>query len=433
MSSPPSHYRRRVIDDDLDELLPGLPAISLEGAKGIGKTATALRRARTVRRLDDPGMRIAIEADPSQIVSGPAPILIDEYQRVAGTWDRVRSAVDDDPTPGRFILTGSASADEERHSGALRIVVMRMRPLALSERGLARPSVSLGALLAGGRPPVGGRTDIGLDAYVLAILQSGFPALQGLSGRALTIQLDSYLDRVVDRDVLDETGVRVRRPAALRAWMAAYAAATSTTASYEEIRRAARPGDGEVARSRATCEHYRGILERLWLLDPLPGWSPSLSRLERLTGAPRHHLADPALAARLLGVDAGALLARSPLPEGADLLVRDGNLTGALFESLLTLSVRVYAQRHDARVHHLRAQGGRHEVGIIVERADGGVVAIEVKLTGAPADRDLRHLHWLRERLGPRLIDALVVTTGRDAYRRERDGIAVVPAALLGP
>ena len=98
----------------------------------------------------------------------------------------------------------------------------------------------------------------------------------------------------------------------------------------------------------------------------------------------------------------------------------------------MTLSVRVYAQASGARVSHLRTHGGGHEVDLIVERVDRGIVALEVKLASTVDDRDLRHLRWLAERVGPRLVDAAVVTTGREAYRR-RDGIGVIPASLLGP
>ena len=100
--------------------------------------------------------------------------------------------------------------------------------------------------------------------------------------------------------------------------------------------------------------------------------------------------------------------------------------------SLVTLSVRVYAQASRARVSHLRTHGGGHEVDLIVERADGGIVALEVKLASTVDDGDLRHLTWLAERVGPRLVDAAVITTGREAYRR-RTGIGVIPATLLGP
>ena len=99
----------------------------------------------------------------------------------------------------------------------------------------------------------------------------------------------------------------------------------------------------------------------------------------------------------------------------------------------MTLSVRVYAQAAEARVGHLRTKGGRHEIDLIVERDDGKVVAIEVKLGTTPGAREVKHLNWLAKELGDELLDAVVITTGRDAYRRRQDQIAVVPAGLLGP
>ena len=111
---------------------------------------------------------------------------------------------------------------------------------------------------------------------------------------------------------------------------------------------------------------------------------------------------------------------------------RDGTFLGALFESLVTLDVRVYAQAAEARVGHLRSFAGEHEVDLIVERDDARVVAIEVKLAATVDDGAVRHLRWLQDRLGTDLLDAIVITTGSHAYRRP-DGIGVVPAALLGP
>ena len=113
-------------------------------------------------------------------------------------------------------------------------------------------------------------------------------------------------------------------------------------------------------------------------------------------------------------------------------LPRDGTLLGALFESLVALSVRVYAQGAEAHVGHLRTKGGAREIDLLAVRDDDRVVAIEVKLSATVDDRDVRHLRWLREELGDGVLDAVVVTTGRHAYRRP-DGIAVVPAVLLGP
>ena len=211
--------------------------------------------------------------------------------------------------------------------------------------------------------------------------------------------------------------------------MAAYAAASSTTTSYEKIRDAATSGDHEKP-AKTTIAPYRDALERLWILDPVPAWAPTRNHLRRLSSPPKHQLVDPALAARLLGVGIGALLQTEPAPvEPA--IPRDGTLLGCLFESLVTIDVRVYAQAAEARVAHLRTASGDREVDLIVERDDGRIVAIEVKLSAAISDHDVRHLKWLKDRLGDDVLDMVVITTGSYAFRRP-DGIAIVPAALLG-
>ena len=149
-----SGYERRIVDDELDELLGGLSAISLEGPKGVGKTATGQGRATTTYRLDAPSELQVIHADPGRLLTGPEPILIDEWQHYPPSWDLVRRAVDDDPSPGRFLLTGSASpSGAPTHTGAARIVPIRMRPMSLAERGMPT-SVSLAELMSGRRAAI---------------------------------------------------------------------------------------------------------------------------------------------------------------------------------------------------------------------------------------------------------------------------------------
>jgi uncharacterized protein len=110
---------------------------------------------------------------------------------------------------------------------------------------------------------------------------------------------------------------------------------------------------------------------------------------------------------------------------------RDGTLLGALFESLVVLCARVYAQAAEAQIAHLRTWSGDREIDVIVERGQR-ILALDVKLGAVVDDRDVRNLLWLQGELGDDLVDAVVVTTGHAAYRRP-DGIAVIPAALLGP
>jgi uncharacterized protein len=421
-------YTRRILDDELDELLSGLAAVAIEGPKAVGKTATALQRARTVHRLDDEAQREIARADPARLIRGERPVLLDEWQRLPTVWDLVRRAVDDDPSPNSFLLTGSATpSDPPTHSGAGRIVRVRMRPLSLAERGLAPPTVSLGELLRGGRPTLGGATQHSLRRYAEEIVASGFPAIRPLTGRAMRAQLESYVERVIDRD-FEEAGQTVRNPDTLRRWMRAYAAATATTATLETIRDAA-TSDERGKPARPLVLNYRSVLQRLWLLDPVPAWVPSRNPISRLAHPDKHHLADPALAAILLGISPEALLAGE---DGGVDIPRDGTLLGHLFESLVTQSVRVYAQWSEADVRHLRTKNGRHEIDLIVVRPDQRVVGIEVKLARTIEDRDVKHLLWLREQIGGDLLDAAVIHTGPEAYRRP-DGIAVIPAALLGP
>ena len=231
--------------------------------------------------------------------------------------------------------------------------------------------------------------------------------------------LDAYLQRIIDRD-LPDAGFSVRRPETLRRWLNAYAAASSTTTAYSRLLDATTSGDGAQP-AKTTTIAYRDHLSQLWLLDPVPGWSPSRSPMTRLQQAPKHQLADPSLAARALGLSARMLGA----PAGA-------HMAGQLFESLATLSARVAAQPLQARVGHLRTGNGDHEVDLIIEGPDGQVVGVEVKMAAAINDSDVKQLLWLRDQLPGQVADLVVLSTGSRAYRR-RDGVALVPLALFGP
>ncbi len=425
-------HQPRVADDELRELLNVLPAVSIEGPRAVGKTWTATRLANTVYALDDPEVLAELQADPHMVTEGEPPILLDEWQRFPASWDIVRRAVDEDFSPGRFILTGSTRPEiRPAHSGAGRIVTLRMWTTTLSERYPGQSTVSLKALLTGDRPVIAGQASLGLEDYAIEIVSGGFPGWHNITGRARNLLVDGYLHNLAEHD-FPLSGHRVRNPAALRRWLTAYAAATSSAASYETIRDAATSGEGDKPAKNTTMA-YRDILEAMWVLEPLRAWLPVGSHLSRLKRGPKHHLADTALAARLLNVTASTLLGghtalHLPTTSAAS---GDTGLMGALFESMVTHDLRVYAQAADATVSHMRTWNDQREVDVVVEH-QGRVMAVEVKLGSEVAGHDTRHLRWLRDRLGPALIDAMVVTTGNEAYR-DQEGIAIVPAALLGP
>ena len=414
-------YLSRTIDLELDELLNETPAIAVDGPKGVGKTDTASRRSDIAWYLDDPAQRDILRSDFSLKSIPKGTVLLDEWQQLPQIWDSVRRLVDAGAPKGRFILTGSASPVNTAgtHSGAGRILSLRMRPMGVHERGLTTPTVSLAQLLSGQATSVDGTTTLQLTDYAEAIVSSGFPGIMNSPLRIRRRMIDAYLQRIVDRD-LPDLGFTVRRPETLRRWLAAYAAASSTTTAYSRLLDTTTAGDGTQP-AKTTTIAYRDHLSQLWLLDPVPGWVPTNSPNRRLQQAPKHHLADPALAASLLNQTAESLLS----PRGA-------HLAGPLFESLATLGVRVMAQAAEASVSHLRLHGGEREVDLVIEGVDGAIVGIEVKLAADVSDSDVKHLRWLREQVPDRVTDLVVVTTGTTAYRRN-DGIAVVPLALLGP
>ena len=419
-TASPDGYLRRYIDDVLDELLPELTAISIDGPRDVGKTSSASRRADITLTLDNPEVRDLVAADPQLQLSRGDVVLVDEWQHLPVIWDVIRRAVDAH-SGGTYLLTGSASPQPgtDTHTGAGRIVSLRMRPMSLAERPGSAPTVRIRDLFDADAS-VGGRTDTDLADYAREICASGLPDVHAAAPRARRAALAGYIDRIIDRDIPD-SGVAIRRPVTLRAWLTAYAAATSTTTDYVKILDAATPGDAGKP-SRTTAINYRDVLTKLWILDPVPAWLPGYAPLSRLNQAAKHQLADPALVTTLLSVSEEALLS------GA---TGTGELFGRLFESLAALTLRSAGEAAEARTYHLRTRAGQQEIDYVLERYDGAVIAVEVKLARTVDDHDVRHLHWLEQQIGSRLRNKIVVTTGTEAYRRS-DGVLVIPLALLG-
>lgn len=413
-------YLPRYLDVELDALIGPGTAISIEGARGIGKTETAVRRSDAILRLDDQATLQLVQADARMQLTSHRRMCIDEWQIHPPLWDAIRRLVDDH-TDQEFLLTGSAVVPRGTaiHTGAGRIMSVRMRPMALSERAMTSPTVSIADLFEGSAE-IQGSTEFTLADYAEQVCASGFPRINQMDGRRQRATLQGYVTNLLERELPDNNLV-VRSSESLLRWLRAYAAASSTTASYDSIVNAATPGEHDKP-AKATTQRYREALESLWILDPVTAWAPTESHFSRLTAAPKHQLVDPALAAQVLDVTPSSLT--SPGSGNAEFF-------GQLFESLSTLTVRAAGQAAEATTHHFRTRGGEQEVDLLLERYDGRILAFEVKLAAVIGDRDVRHLHFLQHRLRDRLVDKVVISTGQQAYRRQ-DGVAVVPLALLG-
>jgi len=420
-------YQTRLLDALLLDYLQELPAIAIDGAKAVGKTSTASRLVQTIYHVDEELVRELLMNDFSMAEAAKKPVLLDEWQFAPPLWNRVRRAVDDDVSPGQYVLAGSSyPAGAKIHSGAGRLVHVRMRPLSLFERHLADPAVSLRELLAGKAEQAQATTKVSYGDYLREIFQSGFPGLRSQSPHAVALQLDSYIESVINREFVDQ-GVRVRKLESLRAWMRAYAAASASTAAYETIRDGASGGQNEKPAANTTLA-YRDLLACMWLIDPIDPWLPTDASFKDLGKTPKHYLVDCALAARLLDITEDTLLEADAIKV---LGPQKKSIIGRLFESLLAQSLQVYAQINEARLRHFRSSNGRHEVDFIIERGRQ-VVAIEAKSQAEVTAADARHLNWLAGAFPERHITKVILYTGAYAYTRE-DGVRVIPAALLGP
>jgi hypothetical protein len=415
-------YLPRFADAELAVRLGATGAVLIEGARGCGKTETALQAARSAVRLDrDEQARAAGLVDPALLLEGARPRLIDEWQLVPRVWNQVRGDVDDHPDEtGRFILAGSSvpADDETRHSGSLRFTRLRMRPMSLAESGHSTGDVSLTALFEGESPRAG---DPGLVIRDLVerIAVGGWPALIGRSVNDALIALRGYLDETRRADLLRLDGVR-RDPENVERVLRSLARHVATSASARSIAADIGGADGPI--DYHTVLEYTNALTRLFVIEDQPAWSPALRSRSALRGAPTRHFVDPSLGVAALGT-------------GPERLLRDVETLGLLFESLVVRDLRIYAQTMDANVLHYREDSGL-EVDAIVERRDGTWAGFEVKLGQAGVDTAARSLLRVAQRVdaerhGPPA--ALAVITGWGYAYRRPDGVGVIPVGALAP
>ncbi len=414
-------YRARVVDAELAASLASAGAVLVEGPKACGKTETARRAARSEVLLDvDRRARQAAAIDPSLVLDGDTPRLIDEWQREPAIWDHVRRAVDDRGATGQFILTGSAvPPDEEaRHIGAMRIIRLRMRPMALSESGHTTGAVSLAAVLRG--EPVRA-TDPGLTVRQIADLVSagGWPGNLGLAVPQAQRRLRGYISEIARADVQRVDGVR-RDPQVVTRLVRSLARNLATPAPIKLLRADVNGTDGNL--KEETVSSYLDALARLMITEDVPAWSPGLRSRTRLRAASVRHFVDPSLAVAAVRATPARLLA-------------DLNWFGFLFENLVVRDLRVYAQALEAQIYHYRDESGL-EADAIIEMPDGRWAAFEVKLGLGEVDAAAEHLLKLKDRVdthatGEPLVLGVITGTGYGYVRN--DGVAVIPIGALCP
>lgn len=427
--SPPG-YLPRVVDGEMGDCLAASPAVLIEGPRACGKTWTARRFSASEQLLDATvSARLAANVDAASLLGGASPRLLDEWQLAPDIWNPMRRACDDRGLAGQFILTGSADPPDDitRHSGAGRVLRVRMRPMSLFESGESDGSVSLAGLFEHGRWAAGDSGQRLGDIMALAC-RGGWPRLVSDRAGGVTALrvLQGYLDEISRTDISRVDGV-ARNPAGVRRLLASLARNTSTEASFATLAADTADSAGTGAElgtvHRRTVASYMAALERLFVVEDLPAWKPHITSRAALRGTPKHHLADPSLAAAALGATSDAVMA-------------DLRFAGLLFESLVVRDLRVYGQAGGCEVSHYRDSDGL-EVDAIVRHPDGRWVAVEVKLGGEAAiTAAVRNLDRLRRRVDAKRTGSpsrlVVVTAGGHGYEHP-DGATIVPIGALGP
>lgn len=397
----------RRLEDVVLEQMRVEPVIVLHGPRAVGKS-TLLRRLaarfdREVIDLDEPAVRDAVAAGPSFALGGDAPVFIDEYQHVPAVLDGIKAALNRDSRPGRFVITGSTNyttIPRAAQSLTGRARVLTVAPLTQAEL-TAEAFPGTGSFLdrllddpaAAVLGPPGTTDRIG---YAARMLDGGFPIPLARPSESRGAWFASYLDLVIERDVLDIRRIRQRDvlPRLLRRLV-------SQTGQLVNVAHAARAEglDPSVAGD------YTRLLEAVFLVHRLPAWGSTLG--SRVNVHPKVHVVDTGVGGWLLDLTVEALARRSPVALTA---------SGHLFESFVVneLLAQLGWRRDGVRAGHYRTHDG-HEVDLILQIPGGYIVAVEIKAGERTAAADTASLARLRDRLGPRFRGGVVLHTGPQA------------------
>ena len=412
-------YYSRIADAVLVRGLTSSGAVLIEGAKGCGKTETAARAANSLVRFDtDRDVAIKMDIDPKLVLTGDTPRLLDEWQLFPRIWDFIRREVDARKRKGQFILTGSATPDEQarKHSGAGRFSVMRMRPMSWFERGWSSGEVSLESIF-NGNALHSADVDFSIKDLCDKVALGGWPGLIGERADAAYDFTRNYVALIAEVDI-DRVSERRRNAPKVLRFIRSLARNISTEASIRSI--ASDAGGSDDTLDDETASAYLQALERLMITENLPAWNPHIRSSAALRKSPKRHFCDPSLALGALGMTAQKLSS-------------DLNFLGMLFESVVIRDLRVYAWATEGTVSHYRDATG-HEVDAIVEYPDGRWGAFEVKMGMGAVDEAAANLLALAEKIDISKTPAasiLCVITGNGFAHRRSDGVCVVPLATL--
>lgn len=424
-----AEYRQRIADSLLARKLAGMGAVLVEGAKWCGKTTTCEQFAKSALYLTDPKKREAhlrlAKIDIARLLEGEHPRLIDEWQDVPQFWDAIRGYVDHAEGEGHFILTGSAvvSKDKEEqivHSGTGRIARLKMRPMSLWESGESSGAVSLKALFADADFTSARAEACNLDRMAYLICRGGWPRAVEQGGDIALDRAFDYFEAVVESDISRTDGIP-RDPERVRLLMRSYARQQGTQSNLSAIRKDMLANDTR-SLDEDTIRSYLTALRRIFVIEDLKAWCPSLRAKAAIRTSDTRYFTDPSVAIAALGITPGEMM-------------NDIRSFGYFFEALAIRDLRVYIESLMGHVEHYRDSTGL-ECDAVLHLRNGAYALVEVKLGGGLIEEGVATLKSFDQLIARRnfrqpVFRMVLTATGDFAYRRPEDGIIICPITAL--
>lgn len=419
-------YRPRIADGMLERKLKGKGAVLIEGAKWCGKTTTAEQQAKSVLYMSEPAqVRQNIQlarVNPSLLLKGENPRLIDEWQLAPQLWDSIRFEADHSHKLGLYILTGSsvpADMSEVVHSGTGRFSWLKMRPMSLWESGESSGDVSLASLFDG-NADVGGISTLDLERMAFITCRGGWPLSIDMSDDIALDQAFDYISAIEQRDIREADGV-IRDPSRVHRLMRSYARHQGSQSAVTAIREDLIVNEGETL-DTDTVASYINALKRIFVIEDVEAWNPNLRSKTAIRTSDTRYFTDPSIATAALGI-------------GPADLISDLETFGLIFETLCMRDLRVYADALNGNVYHYRDKTGL-ECDAVVHLRNGQYGLIEIKLGGEKSISDgAMTLLRLADKIDSTKMKQpsflmVLTATGSYAYRRD-DGVLVVPIGCL--
>ena len=413
-------YYPRIADKLLDISLSTAGAVLVEGPKWCGKTWTA-KSTLYMQDLDERDSNMQAESiKPSLLLKGATPRLIDEWQVAPILWDSVRHEVDKRGEVGQFILTGSTTPildHQISHTGTGRISRIKMRPMSLFESNESNGEFSLQNLFEG-QVTSGALSKLEIEDIAKVIVRGGWPASVNSSPEIGFKRAQDYVESDINFDVSAVDDIK-KNPQKMTSLLKSYSRNISTEANASVLIKDMEGGENDSI-TRPTLNSYLNALQRLFVVEDLEAWNPSIRSSTVLRSSPKRHFVDPSIATTTLGINHERLL-------------QDFNTFGFLFESLCIRDLRVYAESLGGNVYHYRDKSGLKCDAVIVIK-DGRWGAVEIKLGTHEFDKAANNLIKFSENIDTRKTNKpsflMILTGSKNGYTRD-DGVIVVPIGCL--